>query len=400
MERSPELNQSLQRYYPREFRKQRSGFKYGIELVLFVIVLGIVWLTATVAAVGQVGAPEHVKACENECDEFVRPGDQVWLLSTRHLPHCGKIPQCEFDLKAEKLRGNTWVEENVVDLITNHQNDSTLITMVYVHGNRTDEEWSRGRGVEVYQRLRASQDCPSIRFIIWSWPSERLFGPWKDFQVKADRSIAEGSYLATFLQQMQSTNPVGILGYSLGAQVVLSGLEEYAAFNEDDDGSKDQFNVALVAAATDCNWPTVCNDVNAIYDRIGQLLVVHNDCDRALRAYRLACFGKVNPMGRCGMKGVAALHDNGQKVTQLDVSGKVGGDHSIVEYISPLCVRRSILNTLSRPSTNSIATKVVVDSDPIKKPEGVQSVLFGHIVRAADKLEPLKNHKKTGRPMN
>ena len=388
MTRSSELNQSLQRYYPSEFRKTKSGFKYGTELLLFVIILGIVWLAANVTAAAQDGAQiTDANSCSVQ-PTFFRECDQVWLVSSRHLPNCGKIANSEVWLKAEKLVGNTWVEESIQQLTDDHDKNKDMVTLVYIHGNRSDEEWARARGVEVYQRISEFEDCPPIRYVIWSWPSDRLLRPLKDFQVKADRSIAEGTYFSTFIAQLSPENRIGVLGYSLGAQVVLSGLNEMKVFNNQPSQPKHQLNIALVAAATDCNWPSVCDDVDAVYNSISKMLIVHNACDRALKAYRLACLGRTNPMGGCGMKGLDALKDNGQKVHQLDVSGMVRGDHSIIEYLKPTIVRQSMIEALfASPSVNRKATTAISKQAPDVKDEMVPtgSPRIGRIVRAASR---------------
>lgn len=388
MTRSSELNQSLQRYYPSEFRKTKSGFKYGIELLLFVIILGIVWLAANVTAAAQDGAQiTDANSCSAPAT-FFRECDQVWLVSSRHLPNCGKVANSEVWLKAEKLVGNTWVEESIQQLTDDHDKNKEMVTVIYVHGNRSDEEWARARGVEVYQRLSEFEDCPPIRYVIWSWPSDRLLRPLKDFHEKADRSVAEGTYFSTFIAQLSPENRVGVLGYSLGAQVVLSGLNEMKLFNGQSPESKHQLNIALVAAATDCNWPSVCDDVDAVYNSISKMLIVHNECDRALKAYRLACLGRTNPMGGCGMKGLDALKDNGQKVHQLDVSGTVRGGHSIIEYMKPTIVRQSIIDSLFASNTeNRTATRAITKQAPEVNGDLVPTRTpgIGRIVRAASR---------------
>jgi hypothetical protein len=377
--RTPDLHQSLQRYYSRGYRKPNDGFKYGIELLLFVIVFSLVWLVAAVASFGC----DH--PCSVDCtgqgdpQPIVRDGDEVWLVSTRHLPSCGKLPTNEIFFNAQMLCGNQWIEDSVNTLVQKHSTNKNLMTVIYVHGNRTDADWARNSGINIYKQLTDQLECPNMRFVIWSWPSDPLIRPLKDFQVKADRSIAEGTYLAACLSQFDSDNRVALIGYSLGAQVVLSGLGSLPLFMDSTDLHKSNFKIALLAAATDCNWPTICDDVDAIYRAIDRMLVIHNECDPALRAYRLACYGRVTPMGTCGMKGVKSLYDQGTKVTHLDVAEVVGHEHSILGYIRSLSVRSAIVDALLK-NDSALGAPITDANNAIKDPSenGV-----GKVVRAA-----------------
>ncbi len=80
-------------------------------------------------------------------------------------------------------------------------------TIIYVHGNWMEWENARERGLLVYQLLKAQ--CPGpIRFIMFSWPSQREGRVGPDVRAKAALAHVESYYLAEFLRNVPSDRPI------------------------------------------------------------------------------------------------------------------------------------------------------------------------------------------------
>ena len=89
----------------------------------------------------------------------VRPQDEVWLVSARQDKQCG--------ITVQRLCDGQWIAANLVDLTQAHVEDQQKTSLIYVHGNRTDEVYARSRGLQFYENAFNGELCSGpIRFII------------------------------------------------------------------------------------------------------------------------------------------------------------------------------------------------------------------------------------------
>ena len=96
----------------------------------------------------------------------VRAQDEIWLVSARNGEQC--------ELTSRKLVNGQWVAASMAELAQSHAMDKQKTSLVYVHGNRTDEVFARSRGLQFYENLFNGQMCSGpIRFVIFAWHSER-----------------------------------------------------------------------------------------------------------------------------------------------------------------------------------------------------------------------------------
>jgi len=144
----------------------------------------------------------------------VRAQDEIWLVSARR-----QQGQCQLTL--QRLIDGQWIPTCMEELTFAHAVDQQRSSMVYVHGNRTDGEYARSRGLQFYENVfNAGAQSGPVRFVIFAWRSEReRIRPASDFNVKLDRSVELGSTFARFLDQFPDRRMV-LSGFSLGGQVV------------------------------------------------------------------------------------------------------------------------------------------------------------------------------------
>ncbi|MBM4000641.1 MAG: alpha/beta hydrolase [Planctomycetes bacterium] len=240
-------------------------------------------------------------------------------------------------------------------------------TILFVHGNRMSFDGAVLSAWDLYYALNRGRAIPSVRVIIWSWPSDQLPGPIRDARVKADRADRESFYLAAFLGRYSATPdaPLSLLGYSFGCRVISGALHYanggsllgYSARSAEpidpEQPSGDaparvdrslrsrSTRVALLAPAMDHATLDPSGVYGASIAAADRWLVLHNSCDPVLKRYRLLePFPGVAAMGFEGPHG--AFPDNA--VWQLDVAPFVGRSHKLEHYFgSP-----AIIATLAR----------------------------------------------------
>ena len=104
-------------------------------------------LITVLAAMALFGATSLTHAADASC--------QVWLVSTRGMPHCG-VP----DPTLEGISYWRWDEECRWSSADAEQfqaaDDASVPTVVYIHGNRTDADYAVIGGWYVYRFIKAA----------------------------------------------------------------------------------------------------------------------------------------------------------------------------------------------------------------------------------------------------
>jgi hypothetical protein len=222
-----------------------------------------------------------------------------------------------------------------------------LPIVVYVHGNRVDRGTDRAHGLMAYRALaRAAADEQPRRYVIWSWPSDRIPGPLKDYHVKASRTRQVAWQLAWSLDSLPRDADVSLIGYSYGARVVSGALHLLAGGRLGDlrlpqsaaatggAGVRKPMNAALLAAALDADGMAPWGSYGRALHQVGRLVVLTNRRDPAMRFYTLStprsrtpALGYEGPIG-WQHRGLAA------QVRAIDVTREVGASHALQEYLS------------------------------------------------------------------
>lgn len=264
---------------------------------------------------------------------------QLWLVSTRLLPH-GPVHSSRRALPeiSRYERPTAWRPASFDDL--NASSDRNLPTVILVHGNDTDDATARSKGLALYQSLAQEAGAP-LRLILWSWPADYIPGPLRqDARIKAERTEADSYYLARFIAALESTGPLRLLAYSLGARVATGALHllgggsldsqniDVAAYRE-----LPPVRVVLLAAAIDDDWLLPGRRHGRALEMVDRMVVLVNPHDRILRFYRLLGSGSA-ALGVRGVASPASLGPHRRKFEQLNVNPIVGGQHAWSSYAS------------------------------------------------------------------
>ena len=276
----------------------------------------------------------------------IRPEDEIWIVSARNFDSCLESAE---SLEVKRLANNTWQVASIDELAECHQSNTSLTTLLYAHGNQTDYNYGISRGVQFYRSLAS---CPEldgpIRMVLWLWKSEReSVRLYPDFRIKSERAIEMGAAFRTTLERLGDSR-VALVGFSLGAQVILSALdsmEEHqshsfcewdcsslqGSYSSDSDTAK-KYRIALIAPALDPAYAcaaagrTVCSSITH------ETRIFNNRSDRAVKALRIIIRRECPQKSISFSKLVAEQRLRLGRVTNVDITSEAGARHSIVRY--------------------------------------------------------------------
>ena len=270
--------------------------------------------------------------CIAKC-EIPRAGDQIWLVSTRCLGcACGLIgaPGLQF-WRYEKESG--W-KASTLDEFLAADNPQTP-TNFYVHGNFKSAGEAFDDGLAIYGQLaaQAAADRP-MRFVIWSWPTDRGKHPVQLTRMHAYRSDTDAYYLGWLVNRIDHRVKIGLAGYSFGARVVTGAIHLLAGgeligqtLAIDAKAPHQTVRAVLLAAAEDSGslYPGGSNGMALPY--VERMLLLNNGCDNALEHYPL-----LDKCSRPQALGYVGLATSDPKIEQLDVCCEVGKKHDWTRY--------------------------------------------------------------------
>ena len=265
--------------------------------------------------------------------------------------------------------------------------DATQPTVVFIHGNRTDADEAVWKAWYAYESIRAETNCQPFRYVIWSWPAERVYRRNSDdTRLKAAYSDAESYYLAQWLDVLRPDVPVSLIGHSFGPRIITGALHllgggevagralpesTVAAWSA---GKRNPVRAVLLAAAIDADWlaPGGCHGLALpLFDR---LLITRNGCDRVLRWYpRLYGRGGPQAMGFVGPCGVG----DAENVHVVDVGCTVGKMHDWRCYCSASNVRSRWLQYTfleNVPASDDVSRTIAAEDRLVGNPPGEDSL--------------------------
>jgi hypothetical protein len=270
--------------------------------------------------------------------------DELWFVSSR----CAR---CEADggvhLHYWQYAAGRWEKRTLADL---QAADPTIRTCINVHGNRCDVAKANAAGWSFYSTLTGGcVNRPPIRFIIFTWPSDRICGSGrKDVQTKAVRAECHAYYLAWFVRQLSPATPLSMVGYSFGTRVIggtlhLLGGGSLRGRSVGRADPRPGIRVVLLAAAMDNTHFLPGQAFQCGSCQIDQLLVTRNTADPAMKwyplMYRLMLFRRrgQQSLGYTGLAGLNCLPCLYGRVEHRDVTCAVGKVHdwSGCAYLMP-----------------------------------------------------------------
>jgi len=195
--------------------------------------------------------------------------------------------------------------------------------------------------------LRRGSDIHGpLRFVIWSWPSERAAGRIRDARQKARRTDVEAFLLGSYLAKASTSESISLVGFSFGARIItgavhLVGGGSLAGYHLSEvPDTVIPFRVSLLAAAVENNGLLPGGRYHRALRHIDRLLLMNNSRDRALNFFWI-----IDPKRRpkaLGDTGIARA-PGALQIEQYDWAHCIGREHSLMEY---LC-RSAIMNRVS-----------------------------------------------------
>jgi hypothetical protein len=272
--------------------------------------------------------------------------DRLWLVSTRSL----SSEACRANLttpgfQVSQLDTCGKVQRTSLEQLLDAREDDRPI-MIQVHGNRMSSDSALDRGLFVYHSTMLHADERPIDFIIFSWPSERVGMLLTDGREKAERTDAEGLYLAWLVRELVNRNVrVALIGFSFGGRVATGAMHAMAGGKlggrslpgEHIRGA--EVSVGLIAPALEDDWLRSGQYHGLATQNISQLSILYNRRDAVLKRYWLIDTVRGSmALGFTGPKGVAPRFDGSpMPLTSRDCSPSLGIRHDEKEYYQQSC---------------------------------------------------------------
>lgn len=303
--------------------------------------------TPRTALAGAYGAPES----ENQASNF-------WVLSTRGLASnacCIDLDKPPIHVGKLENRGH-YLPSDVEQFLSDVRDRPEIPTVIYTHGNRFAHQAAIDRAWLVYHQIRLHRrEEPSIRFVLWSWPSEQIGLALKDVRVKAERTDAQGLYMAWMLRELAPTQTsLTLIGYSFGGRVVTGSLHALAGgalAGRRLPGSSVvgvDARVGLIAAAIEESWLVPGEYHGRASRNIEAISMMYNPRDKVLKRYwLLECDEFVRALGVVGRLRLGPRADGSPvEVRSYNCGTIVGPTHDELDYFNRECRAGSILARL------------------------------------------------------
>jgi hypothetical protein len=232
----------------------------------------------------------------------------------------------------------SWAPSSIAEFVA--ADDPATPTSFVVHGNQVDSSLAVAQGLRVYRQLVVGiPEAQRVRFVIWSWPSERIHGIVKDVRLKAARTTTDSKYLAWTLQQLNPHTPIRLVGFSFGARIATGALHllgggELNGFSLPPETAPQlrSVRVVLVAAALRNSWLAEGNYHGRTLDVVESMLLINNSCDAALKRYHVA--EACRDAEALGYTGPAGRLPHANKIQQVDACCDLGKSHNWELYIA------------------------------------------------------------------
>lgn len=141
----------------------------------------------------------RIQECQSQM--IMRPGDEFWWVSSRHLP----LKSCGFELCIYKFENCKSSKSSLAELKAAHAANSSLYNVIYIHENRADLNKSEMRFWQNYNILiNQAPNAPPVRYIFFSWPADKMLGQIRDVKTKAVVCDYHSYYLASFLCEIKN----------------------------------------------------------------------------------------------------------------------------------------------------------------------------------------------------
>jgi hypothetical protein len=314
-------------------------------------------------------APEkHTDVAGSVLRNGIRLEDEIDVVNTRSICGGGNSDMMRKELKVENYAicdeaGNRHWQSSDLDNFLAF--DSSVPTIIFVHGNQITPGDAKSEGLMMYRKIILHGcDAPRIRFVIFSWPSSKVGGLLRDVREKAARTEPAGWHLAWLLDQMPADSQISLVGFSFGARIINGGLHVLAGgslggplvLSEHVHPHHEPMNVVEMAAADHAHWLAEGQHHGLAMTQVNRMLLINNCEDRAMRYYDLLTPGRGGPqaLGLCGPTRISPQYAG--KITNRDVSRYVGTDHELTTYLCAPGDPGLIWNYAGQPTASDTKT--------------------------------------------
>ncbi|MEN6449574.1 MAG: alpha/beta hydrolase [Thermoguttaceae bacterium] len=267
---------------------------------------------------------------------------RIWLLSTRCVD--GFRNARDATAQIEYWRIGQCGDQQPADAEEFRSCDSVeMPTVVFVHGNNTAASEAVTKGLYVYASICSQVGDKPFRFVIWSWPADRLRRIAGNTRMKAVQCDVESYYLAAWLDGLRPGTKVCLVGHSFGPRIIAGALHllgggELACRRLPEKtvaawagGKRNPLRAVLLAGALDADWLAAGSRNGRALSLSDQVLITCNEGDRVLRWYP-HLWSRHGPQA-LGLVGPCGL-DAADNVEVVDVRGAVGRIHDWRGYAS------------------------------------------------------------------
>lgn len=313
------------------------------------------------------------------CLSAVRDCDTIWTVCTRKLSGCDPAANASAMSICVRDGQGQWQPADLTSFLAT--DDPAVTTIFWIHGNRYTYADAAEQGMTIYRLLTRCATCATpVRFVIFSWPSERLdAGPLKDLRVKAARTDAQCFYLAWLIDRIGENVPISLAGYSYGARIATGSAHLLGGGRlngwtllERAHPSRRPMRMALLAPALDNHWLVPGHHHGQAMSQIERLTVLYNSCDAALKRYRFLYCRKsdAQALGHTGVVGLNRMGAYCDRITQIDACCYVGRRHSWERYAESRAMMARVRAAVLLPSPDA---STLVDPTPVLRLESAPS---------------------------
>ncbi len=280
-------------------------------------------------------------ACSATATAADNPQSQIWIVSTRSAPHSGTLDDALDCLKYWRRADDCQWEPTSAESFHESYN-ADVPTVLFIHGNRTDSDDAVAKGMAAYRSIGSCIGDRPMRFVIWSWPAEKMCRHVReDTMLKADYSDVNSYYLARWLNQMPPGAKISLTGHSFGPRIISGALHLLAGgavacrqlppeiVSDWADGKRNRIRAVLMAAAVDADWLAPGHCHGSALSLVEAMLITSNPCDRVLKWYpRMERCDDSQALGFTGPCGIG----DADNVKVINVACTVGKPHDFNLY--------------------------------------------------------------------
>jgi hypothetical protein len=215
-------------------------------------------------------------------------------------PSIADFAQIEY----RQLQNNCWEPANAAAFSESHNPAVPLIIFAPGYTSTTANTIEIGLGIT---RLLPSDK--SYRMVFWNWPSQRIVHALRpDIRAKIPVTVANGYYLAHFLQSLKPQSCVCLLGFSFGNRILgeaIAHLEENPPKENlpiKNPPEKLRIRMVMASPATDQHDFSEGAKYARIPELVEKTLILYNPMDFRLMFYPFLYDSEtqINALGRYG----------------------------------------------------------------------------------------------------